>query len=103
MDRVENIDQKGGSGGSLGVADLSQVRSLGREPTSHYKAGLAFLAWLNGLQDNYMLVNREDRGRDTEYQLRTAELAAAAGVLGDAGRALNALRAFKARSDRAPR
>ncbi len=78
-------------------------RWLFREPTSHYKAGLAFLAWLNGLQDNFMLVNREDRGRDLEYQLRTAELAAAAGVLGDAGVALRCLNAFKARSDRAPR
>ena len=53
-------------------------------PTLHYKAGLAFLAWLNGLQSNPMLANHEERTRDREHYLRAAELAAAAGALNDA-------------------
>ena len=59
-------------------------RWIFREPTSRYKAGLAFVSWLNGLQENFMLVNREERLRDREHFLRCAELAAAAGVLVDA-------------------
>ncbi|MFM1873145.1 MAG: hypothetical protein RL398_2567 [Planctomycetota bacterium] len=53
-------------------------------PTQHYKAGLAFLAWLNGLQDTFMLVNREERARDKAHYLRCAELARAADAVLDA-------------------
>ena len=47
-------------------------------PTQHYKAGLAFLAWLNGQQDSFLLVTREELQRDREHYLRCAELARAA-------------------------
>ena len=47
-------------------------------PTQHYKAGLAFLAWLNGQQDSFLLVNREELQRDREHYLHCAELARAA-------------------------
>ncbi|MFQ5503422.1 MAG: DUF993 family protein [Planctomycetota bacterium] len=67
---------------------MRPLEALGRQvfapPTRHYKAGLAFLAWLNGLQDNFMLVNHEEESRDVGYYSRTAELAAAAGALTDA-------------------
>jgi hypothetical protein len=62
-------------------------QALFEPPTRHYKAGLAFLAWLNGWQDNPMLVNREDRTRDAEHFTRVAQLASAAGCLEDAARA----------------
>ena len=65
-------------------------------PTRHYKAGLAFLAWLNGWQDNPMLVNREDLARDREHLLRVARLASAAGCLEDAPLAAERLRAHSA-------
>jgi len=58
-------------------------RWLFRAPVMHYKAGLAFIAWLNGLQQNPMLFAREERGRDRAHLLRAAELAAAAGCLSD--------------------
>lgn len=54
-------------------------------PTQHYKAGLAFLAWCNGLQDNYLLVNREDQCRDRQHYRRCAELARAAQAVLDGG------------------
>jgi hypothetical protein len=66
---------------------MGRCEALGQfvfqEPTNHYKAGLAFLAWLNGQQDNFMLVNREDLHRDRDHYLRCAELARAAGCVHD--------------------
>lgn len=61
-------------------------------PTQHYKAGLAFLGWLNGLQENFMLVNREERARNTEHYLRVASLASRAGAIGNAAVATDRLR-----------
>lgn len=61
------------------ISRMNACEALGQfvfqQPTQHYKAGLAFLAWLNGQQDNFMLVNREERMRDREHYLRCAELA----------------------------
>ena len=59
------------------------ARFIFQPPTRHYKAGLAYVAWLRGLQENSMLVNREDRARDDDYYRGVAGLAAAAGTLGD--------------------
>ncbi|MBM4060535.1 MAG: dihydrodipicolinate synthase family protein [Planctomycetes bacterium] len=50
-------------------------------PTQHYKAGLAFLAWRNGWQQNPMLVNREDLARDAAHYARCEDLARACGAL----------------------
>ncbi len=58
-------------------------RHLFAPRTQHYKAGLAFLAWLNGLQPNAMLVNHEERARDAAHYRRAFELAKAAGALRD--------------------
>lgn len=58
-------------------------RHLFQPPTERYKAGLALVAWLGGLQDNDMLANHEQRGRDREHRWRAAELAARAGALAD--------------------
>ncbi|HLU39185.1 MAG TPA: DUF993 family protein [Planctomycetota bacterium] len=63
-------------------------------PTSAYKAGLAFTAWLNGLQEDYQLVNHEERARDREHYLRVAAAAAECGALRDAATAAKRLRAF---------
>ena len=53
------------------------------EPTQHYKAGLAFLAWANGLQQDFTLVNGVERLRDREHYLRCGELARAADAVLD--------------------
>jgi hypothetical protein len=53
------------------------------EPTQFYKAGLAFVAWLNGQQDDFTLVNGEERMRDKAYYLRTAALARDSGCVLD--------------------
>jgi hypothetical protein len=59
-------------------------RHLFQAPTRHYKAGLALLSWLNGLQPNPMLAQHEERARDREHYLTAVELASRAGVLRDA-------------------
>ena len=75
-------------GDRAGFVDrMARCEALGRlvfeEPTQHYKAGLAFLAWLNGQQENFMLVNREELRRDRDHYLRCAELARAADCVHD--------------------
>lgn len=67
---------------------LLRCEILGRKifetPTRHYKAGLAFLSWLNGFQGTPMLVNREERARSREHLLEVARLATRAGAIEDA-------------------
>ena len=66
---------------------MDRCEELGRHvfeaPTQHYKAGLAFLAWLNGLQDEFLLVNGEERSRDRAHYERCAGLARLAGAVLD--------------------
>ncbi|HJO25722.1 MAG TPA: DUF993 family protein [Planctomycetota bacterium] len=60
------------------------ARIIFETPTQHYKAGLAFLAWVNGHQANALLANREDLCRDREHYLRVLRAAANCGVIEDA-------------------
>ena len=53
-------------------------------PTILYKVGLAFIAYLNGHQANWMLVNHLERERSPEHLLRVVEAAARAGALTEA-------------------
>jgi hypothetical protein len=62
-------------------------RIIFEPPAQHYKAGLAFLAWLNGLQDNHLLINQEETARDARHLLRVARAAAEAGALQSASTA----------------
>ncbi len=55
-------------------------RAVFEKPTERYKAGLAFLAWLDGRQENSMLIHRQDRARNRDHLLRIAVLAAQAGA-----------------------
>ncbi|HEY1622406.1 MAG TPA: DUF993 family protein [Streptosporangiaceae bacterium] len=58
-------------------------RVIFEEPTYHYKVGVAFLAWLNGLQPEFAMVGGLERRRTTEHLVRVFELAAAAGALAE--------------------
>ncbi|MCB9887800.1 MAG: DUF993 family protein [Planctomycetes bacterium] len=79
---------------------MAACEALGKHvfeaPTQHYKAGLAFLAWCNGLQDTFLLVNREEQHRDRAHYLRCAELARAAEAVLDAGMFTRRLNEFTA-------
>ena len=61
-------------------------------PTQRYKTGLAFLAWLNGAQDNPMLANHEERCRGRDHLFDVVRLAAQAGAITSAPGAASRLR-----------
>jgi hypothetical protein len=56
-------------------------RLIFEPPTYHYKTGVAFLAWLNGLQAQFVMLGGLERQRPAGHLIRLFELAAAAGAL----------------------
>jgi hypothetical protein len=58
-------------------------RLIFEEPTYYYKTGVAFLAWLNGLQPRFAMLGGLERKRPAAHLIRVFELAAAAGALAD--------------------
>ena len=56
-------------------------RLIFEPPTSRYKVGVAFLAWLNGWQPHFAMLAGLQRERPASHLLRVAELAAAARAL----------------------
>jgi Protein of unknown function (DUF993) len=58
-------------------------RLIFTEPTYDYKVGVAFLAWLNGLQPHFAMLARLQDRRSAEHLIAVFELAAAARALLD--------------------
>ncbi len=58
-------------------------RLIFEEPTFYYKVGVAFLAWLNGLQPRFAMLAGLQRQRPAGHLIRVFELAAAARALAD--------------------
>lgn len=58
-------------------------RALFEPPTYYYKTGVAFLAWLNGLQPQFAMLSGLETARPAGHLRRVYELAAAAGALLD--------------------
>lgn len=58
-------------------------REIFRAPTRHYKAGVVFLAWLNGHQDHFSMAGGAQSARSVTHYARVFELADACGVLAD--------------------
>jgi hypothetical protein len=56
-------------------------RAIFESPTYYYKAGVAFLAWLNGLQPHFVMLEGLQRSRPASHLIRLFELAVAAGAL----------------------
>ncbi|MCW2909915.1 MAG: hypothetical protein JWL68_4704, partial [Actinomycetia bacterium] len=56
-------------------------RTIFEPPTSSYKVGVAFLAWLNGLQPHFAMLDGLQARRPAAHLVRVFELAAAARVL----------------------
>jgi hypothetical protein len=71
-----------GYDGAMGpTVPLSRV--IFEPPTYHYKVGVAFLAWLNGLQPRFAMLGGLQRRRPARHLIRVFELAAAARALAD--------------------
>ena len=58
-------------------------RVIFEPPTHDYKAGLAFLAWVNGRQPGFHLLGGLERARSREHLGRVFEAALAAGLIED--------------------
>ncbi len=71
-------------------------RTIFEPPTFHYKVGVAFLAWLNGLQPHFAMLGGLQRQRAPEHLIRVFELAAGAGALLRPGLAVARMREYLA-------
>jgi hypothetical protein len=69
-------------------------RLIFEEPTYYYKAGVAFLAWLNGFQPRFSMLDGLERRRPASHLVKVFELAAAAGALTDPDLAVSRMTAF---------
>lgn len=58
-------------------------REIFRAPTQYYKAGIAFLAWLNGAQRHFIMPAGLQSARDITHYAAVFRLADAAGLLSD--------------------
>lgn len=79
---------------------LESTRALGRHiftaPTSFYKTGVAFLAWLNGRQPGFTMVGGLSSGRSVQHLSQVFVLADRAGLLTDPELAVHRMRTFLA-------
>ncbi|WP_181703791.1 dihydrodipicolinate synthase family protein [Chthonobacter albigriseus] len=67
-------------------------RKIFEAPTQYYKAGVVFLAWLNGHQDHFRMVGGLESSRSILHYAEVFRLAAAAGLLADPERASHRMR-----------
>ncbi|MFI7463469.1 dihydrodipicolinate synthase family protein [Nonomuraea sp. NPDC049646] len=58
-------------------------RKIFEAPTYHYKTGIVFLAWLNGHQDAFAMVNGAQSARSLRHLAEVFRLADRAGLLAD--------------------
>lgn len=73
-------------------------REIFRAPTRHYKAGIVFLAWLNGQQTHFSLAAGLQSARGATHYARVFELADQCGVLADPELAASRLKSYLALS-----
>ncbi len=69
-------------------------REIFRAPTRHYKAGVIFIAWLNGHQDHFVAAGGLQSARSVLHYAKLFEFADRCGVLADPGLAVARMRSF---------
>jgi len=62
-------------------------RHIFKAPTRFYKTGVVFMAYLNGLQDHFVMVGGQQSARSVLHLAELFRLADRAGLLGDPARA----------------
>lgn len=67
-------------------------REIFRAPTRHYKAGVVFLAWLNGYQSHFSMAGGAQASRGIVHYAKIFELADACGALSDPDLALRRMK-----------
>jgi len=63
------------------------ARHIFKAPTRFYKTGIVFLAYLNGLQDHFVMIGGQESARSALHLAELFRLADAAGLLADPERA----------------
>ncbi len=71
-------------------------RTIFERPAADYKAGIAFVAWLNGFQPYFAMLDDFQRRRPAGHLIRVFELAARAGALLRPGLAVDRMSSFLA-------
>ncbi|HEX6222688.1 MAG TPA: dihydrodipicolinate synthase family protein [Acidimicrobiia bacterium] len=71
---------------------LPLARHIFSEPTYHYKTGIAFLAYLNGLQSHFRMVGGAESTRSLPHLARILVLADKAGLIRDPERAMRRMK-----------
>jgi Protein of unknown function (DUF993) len=71
-------------------------REIFRAPTRHYKAGVVFIAWLNGHQKHFSMAGGLQSARSAAHFAKVFELADACGVLTDPELALHRMKQYLA-------
>jgi hypothetical protein len=72
------------------------ARTIFRSPTQYYKTGVVFLAWLNGFQDHFVMLNGHQAMRPLPYFSEVFRLADKCGVLRDPDIAVHRFKQFLA-------
>jgi hypothetical protein len=68
------------------------ARLIFRTPTRYYKTGVVFMAWLNGFQDHFVMLNGAQAMRPLPYFVEIFKLADANGLLRDPDMAIQRMR-----------
>ena len=68
------------------------ARLIFRAPTQYYKTGVVFLAWLNGFQDHFVMLNGAQAMRPLPYFVEIFRLADQCGLLRDPERAVERMK-----------
>ena len=99
---LQALDSGDVAGYDAAIAPTVELsRLVFEEPAFYYKVGVAFLAWLNGLQQHFAMVDGLQARRSPAHLIRVFELAAAAGALRDPALAVERMTQYLARAARA--
>jgi hypothetical protein len=71
-------------------------RHIFQAPTRFYKTGVVFMAWLNGLQDHFVMVGGQQSARSLQHLSELFRYADIAGLLRDPDRACARMRHYLA-------
>jgi Protein of unknown function (DUF993) len=78
--------------GKLMAPTVPLSRLIFRAPTQYYKTGIVFLAWLNGHQEHFVMVNGAQAMRPLPYFIEAFKLADQARLLSDPEKAVKRMK-----------
>jgi len=101
---LDTAERAGGEEAARALARYDEIlaptvplsRKIFETPTYHYKTGIVFLAWLNGHQDAFAMVNGAQAARSLTHLAEVFRLADQAGLLTDQELAAGRMKALLA-------